>query len=174
MKMFLISICFLGIYVSIASAQITSISLEPLATVSTHKYTRVQTDSLAQQGIFISAEGLPIPPRLLYHSIINEITWSFDAIKNKAVGDIELHFWVKKMQPQNFEIVKDIGYGSAQAIIDIIKRKYWSPGIWSGPLMDTKFKLEIRVDFSDLLFVEFRRVSTNLLNEKESQTPFYC
>ncbi len=148
MKAILTFICFSWIFIPIASAQITSISLDTLATISTNKYTSVEIDSLGQQRIFISAEGLPIPPRLFYQSIINEMDWSFDAIKNKAVGDIELHFWVKKMSPQGFEIVKDIGYGSAQAIIDIIKRKQWSSGIWSGPIRDTKFKLKIRVDFS--------------------------
>ena len=79
-----------------------------------------------------------------------EIKYPQAAIDAGVKGTIQVSFIIDvDGLPKDFKILQDIGHGTGQAVIDVIKRrKKWLPGITSGQPVPVKYELPVRMDLS--------------------------
>ncbi|WP_206366995.1 energy transducer TonB [Sphingobacterium sp. SGG-5] len=70
------------------------------------------------------------------------------AVKERVYGKVEVSFIVEKDGSlSSFEILKDLGYGTGDALIKVLRKApKWEPGIQNGKPVRVQYKLPIYVD----------------------------
>ena len=80
-----------------------------------------------------------------YKYIQDNLTYPDKAVKNNIEGIVSIEFDVTKSGTlDNFKIIKDIGYDTSSALIQVLKKcKKWNPSIVNGKPITVKFYLEV-------------------------------
>lgn len=99
---------------------------------------------------FISVEVMPMPPggmSAFVKWVAENYSFPQSAIENYASGLIQVSFIVEKDGSlSSFNVIKDMGYGTGDAAIKLLKRaKKWSPGIQNGREVRVSYSLPIRL-----------------------------
>lgn len=75
-------------------------------------------------------ENLKYPEKAIANHIEGLVTIEFDVTKTGATG--------------NFKVIRDIGYGGAEALIEVVKKsKKWNPAMSNGKPVAQRYYLEI-------------------------------
>lgn len=107
------------------------------------------------QKLFESVEILPVPKggmEAFRMWIANNFEYPKAAIDASAKGTIVVNYIVEADgRLTNFEILKDIGYGTGGAAVRMLeKAEPWNPGIQDGQTVRVKFTLPIRLDLTNM------------------------
>jgi hypothetical protein len=80
-----------------------------------------------------------------YQYIKDNLVYPEKAIKNNIEGTVGIQFDVTKTgQLANFKVIKDIDYGCAGAVIEVLKKsKKWNPGMIGGKPSVNPYYIEI-------------------------------
>lgn len=103
-----------------------------------------------ENGTFTSVEIMPMPPggmKAFVDWVAVNYQFPSAAVDNEAAGVIQVSFVVEKDGGlSSFEVVKDLGYGTGDQAIKLLKRaKKWSPGIQNGIPVRVAYTLPIRL-----------------------------
>lgn len=114
----------------------------------------ISTDSLGKQYPYEQWRVQPEYPngiQNLRQFIGKNYRYPKNAIQAKAKGQLVIRFVVDTTGiPTEFEVVNDMGYGTAHAAINVIKKaQRWSPGYERGIPARVKYTLPIRLDLSN-------------------------
>lgn len=113
----------------------------------------ITTDSLGKQYAYEQRDIKPEYPggtRNLAHFVAQNYRYPKEAVQAKVSGQLLITFVVDTTGiPTEFEIVNDLGYGTAAVGIDAIKKaERWSPGYQRGVPARVKYTLPIRLNIS--------------------------
>lgn len=105
--------------------------------------------------VFTSVQVNPEPPggmAAFRKWIADNFQYPQGAIDQGVKGAVEMTFVVEKDGSlTDIKVVRDLGYGTGQAGINLLKRaKKWSPGIQNGRPVRVQYKLPIRLDLSGM------------------------
>lgn len=111
------------------------------------------TDSLGKQYLYKQREVNPeyLGGMLkLRQFIAQNYRYPKEAIHAKVSGELRISFVVDTTgKPTHLEIVNDIGYGTAAAGIDVIRKSgHWTPGYLRGVPVRVKYTLPIRLNLT--------------------------
>lgn len=83
--------------------------------------------------------------------IKQSVSYPEKAANNGIEGGVEIEFDIAKDgSPQNFKIIKGIGYGCEEMVIAAIKRgKKWKPGILNGRYLKTTKSIEFEFKLAE-------------------------
>lgn len=113
----------------------------------------ISIDSLGKQYAYEQRDIRPEYPggtRNLAHFVAQHYRYPKEAVRAKASGQLLIRFVVDTTGTSTeFEIVNDLGYGTAAAGIDAIKKaEHWSPGYQRGLPVRVKYTLPIRLNIT--------------------------
>lgn len=82
--------------------------------------------------------------------VTKNYSYSKEALKNKVAGIVEISFVVDKNGDlTDFNIIQDLGYGTGEEAIRVIKKsKRWTPGLQGGAPVRVGFSLPLRLSAS--------------------------
>jgi len=109
-------------------------------------------NSRSPNTIFTAVEVAPSPPQGMSEFIKYigaNYVYPDEAVDQGVNGVVEVSFLVEKDGSlSNFEIKRDLKYGTGQAAIDVLKKypEKWKPGIQSGRSVQVAYTLPIRLN----------------------------
>ncbi len=113
----------------------------------------ITTDSLGKQYPYEQRDVNPEYPqgrRNLLQFIGQNYKYPKEAVQAKVDGQLLISFVVDKTgMATDFEVVHDLGYGTAAAAINALKKsERWSPGYQRGVPVRVKYTLPVRLNLS--------------------------
>jgi len=84
------------------------------------------------------------------NSLKSDLIYPQKALENNIEGLVEVEFIVKRGGvPANFKILKGIGYGCEEEVIELLKKLKWRTGIYNGEFITTPLKVSIKFKLTD-------------------------
>ena len=89
----------------------------------------------------------PAGENALYEYVYNKLEFSRDAVDRKLKGESMINFDVQTDSTlTNFSVVKEVGYGVDQSIINILKELKFSPGMINGKVAQKNLVLTFPIE----------------------------
>lgn len=113
----------------------------------------ITTDSLGKQYLYEQGQVKPEYPggiRNLMKFIGQNYKYPKEAIQAKVRGQLRIRFVVDTTgTPTDFEVISDLGYGTAAAAIDAVRKSArWSPGYQRGVPVRVAYTLPVTLNIS--------------------------
>jgi TonB family protein len=84
------------------------------------------------------------------NSLKNDLIYPQKALDNNIEGLVEIEFIVERGGvPTRFKVLKGIGYGCDEEVIELIKKSKWHTGIYNGRFIATPLKVSVKFELTD-------------------------
>jgi TonB family protein len=94
--------------------------------------------------------GIGVDYTKFMNAFRDNLIYPSKALDNNIEGLVEIEFTIEKGGvPANFKILKGIGYGCDEDVIELVKKSKWHAGIYNGKFITTPILVSVKFELTD-------------------------